>query len=209
MTAAQPSTTPATPGPFAHLGPIPEHEFSFHFLGGRPSLDFVATQGERWRRDFERLREPADLGRWAVEAELLGEPPAVPARTLAAARELREAIYRTAKLAGRGRPDPTDVELINSWAALPPLAPRLALDGRSAHLAAAANPAEALLSTLARDAIDLVTGPYAQRVRECGSDTCALLFVDTSRPGRRRWCSMEACGNRAKTKDYRKRKAAA
>jgi predicted RNA-binding Zn ribbon-like protein len=64
-----------------------------------------------------------------------------------------------------------------------------------------------LLSTLARDAIDLVTGPYARRVRECASDECALLFVDTSRPGRRRWCSMDGCGNRAKTAGYRKRKA--
>ena len=190
---------------FADLGPIPEHEFNFHFLGGRPSLDFVATQGERWRRNFERLREPDDLGRWAVEAGLLAEPPPVTAADLAAAQELREAIYRTAKLAGEGRPAAADVQLINDWATRPSLQPQLAFDGRDA---AQCGDASALLSTLARDAIDLVTGPFAHRVRECGSDTCALLFVDTSRPGRRRWCSMEGCGNRAKTKDYRKRKAA-
>ena len=199
--------TPAsqTPTP-ADLGPIPEHEFDFHFLGGRPSLDLVATQGERWRRNFERLREPADLGRWAVEAGLLTQPPPVSPADLAAAQELREAIYRTAKLAGKSRPAALDVELINDWAARPALQPQLAFDGRDA---AQRGDASALLSTLARDAIDLVTGPYAHRVRECGSDTCALLFVDTSRPGRRRWCSMEGCGNRAKTKDYRKRKATA
>jgi len=205
---ASASQTPTPADPFADLGPIPEHEFDFHFLGGRPSLDFVATQGERWRRNFERLREPADLGRWAVEAGLLAEPPAVRPTELAAAQELREAIYRTAKLAGEGRPAPADVELINDWAAGPALAPRLAADGAAAELQPGPAPTPALLSTLARDAIDLVTGPFAHRVRECGSDTCALLFVDTSRPGRRRWCSMEACGNRAKTKDYRKRKAA-
>jgi len=206
MTNARRTATPADP--FADLGPIPEHEFGFHFLGGRPSLDFVATQGERWRRNFERLREPADLGRWAVEAGLLTEPPPVAPAELAAAQELREAIYRTAKLAGDGEPAAADVELINGWAARPPLAPRLAPAGDHAVLQSGTDPAAALLSTLARDAIDLVTGPYAHRVRECGSDTCALLFVDTSRPGRRRWCSMEACGNRAKTKDYRQRKAA-
>ena len=193
---------------FADLGPIPEHEFDFHFLGGRPSLDFVATQGERWRRNFERLREPADLGRWAVEAGLLAEPPPVTAADLASAQQLREAIYRTAKLAGEGTPAAADVELINDWAARPALAPRLSAEGADVELMPGPDPASALLSTLARDAIDLVTGPFAHRVRECGSDTCALLFVDTSRPGRRRWCSMEGCGNRAKTKDYRKRKAA-
>ncbi len=64
-----------------------------------------------------------------------------------------------------------------------------------------------LLSTVARDAIDLFTGPYADRVRECGADDCRLLFVDTSRPGRRRWCAMEHCGNREKARAHRARRA--
>jgi predicted RNA-binding Zn ribbon-like protein len=32
------------------------------------------------------------------------------------------------------------------------------------------------------------------------------MFIDHSRPGRRRWCSMERCGNRAKTARYRQRR---
>jgi hypothetical protein len=35
---------------------------------------------------------------------------------------------------------------------------------------------------------------------------CSLLFVDTSRSGRRRWCSMERCGNRAKVAAHRRRR---
>jgi predicted RNA-binding Zn ribbon-like protein len=65
----------------------------------------------------------------------------------------------------------------------------------------------AALASLARDAIDLLGGPHATRVRECAAEDCALLFVDASRPGRRRWCSMEGCGNRAKTTSYRRRRA--
>jgi predicted RNA-binding Zn ribbon-like protein len=65
----------------------------------------------------------------------------------------------------------------------------------------------AALASLARDAIDLLSGPLATRVRECAAEDCALLFVDASRPGRRRWCSMEGCGNRAKTTSYRRRQA--
>jgi predicted RNA-binding Zn ribbon-like protein len=195
--------------PNAHLGLIPARELEFHFLGGCPSLDFVATRGERWRRNFERLRTPDDLGRWAVEAGLLLEPPSVEQELLPAAWELREAIYRTARLAGQAQPDPGDVDMINVWARRPPLEPRLQPDGREAVLRPpAGDGAAALLSTIARDAIGLLTGSHAHRVRECASDTCALLFVDTSRPGKRRWCSMELCGNRAKTKQYRKRKAA-
>jgi predicted RNA-binding Zn ribbon-like protein len=45
----------------------------------------------------------------------------------------------------------------------------------------------------------------ADRVRRCAGNDCLLTFVDTSRPGRRRWCSMERCGNRAKVRAFRNR----
>jgi len=44
-------------------------------------------------------------------------------------------------------------------------------------------------------------------VRQCAADDCALMFVDTSRPGQRRWCSMDLCGNRSKTQSYRRRRS--
>src|SRR5206468_3977694 len=137
--------------------------------------------GERWRRSFERLREPADLGRWLVEARLLGAAPAVRGRELESARSLREAVYRTAKLAGARRPTAADLDEINGWASRCPLAPRLDSEARLSWTAE--RPVEAALATIARDAIDLVSGPLANRVRECARPDCALLFVDTSRPG--------------------------
>jgi predicted RNA-binding Zn ribbon-like protein len=39
-------------------------------------------------------------------------------------------------------------------------------------------------------------------IRECPGDDCGYLFRDSSR-GRRRWCSMRSCGNRAKVKRFR------
>lgn len=36
------------------------------------------------------------------------------------------------------------------------------------------------------------------RVRACANHECVLWFLDASRPGTRRWCSMAACGNRDK-----------
>jgi len=59
------------------------------------------------------------------------------------------------------------------------------------------------LSALARDAIDLFTGPLRERVRTCAAEDCELLFVDASRPGQRRWCSMNHCGSRAKMRRHR------
>jgi len=183
---------------------LPPEELGFHFLAGRPCLDLAATVGERWRRCFERLRTPEDLGRWLVEAGLLQSAPPVDERQLEQARALRDAIYEVAKLAGVGVPTAADVAQINRWAARPALAPQLGANGR--HVSWVAEElVEASLGTLARDAVDLLSGPLAHRVRECAADDCALLFVDTSPPGRRRWCSMDGCGNRAKTAAYRRR----
>jgi predicted RNA-binding Zn ribbon-like protein len=186
---------------------LPPGELRFLFLAGRPCLDLAATVGERWRRSFERLRTPEDLGRWLIEAGLAGpgEPPAVSRAELEAARALRDAIYRAAKLAGRGALDPDDLAQINRWAGAPAPVPQLDAGRRVSWVAE--RPVQAALASLARDAIDLLSGPLATRVRECAAEDCALLFVDTSRPGRRRWCSMEGCGNRAKTAGYRRRRA--
>ena len=67
--------------------------------------------------------------------------------------------------------------------------------------------AAAALATLARDAVDLFGGRLAARIRVCAAEDCGLLFVDASRPGRRRWCSMERCGNLAKVRGHRARRA--
>ena len=186
------------------IGNIPDHELAFQFKSGRLCLDFTATVGERWRRSFERLREPSDLGRWLRDTGLAESAPRV-TDELAAARALREAIYRTAKPAGSRHPDPDDVGEINRWAGRMPLSPRLGADGRTVS-GWADRPVEAALATIARDAIDLFSGPLADRVRECARPDCALLFVDRSRPGRRRWCAMAECGNRTKTAAYRRRR---
>ena len=71
----------------------------------------------------------------------------------------------------------------------------------------APDPVTATLSLVARDALALATSPAAGRVRECANPDCSALFVDDSRPGTRRWCAMNSCGNRAKKTLYRDRHA--
>lgn len=48
-----------------------------------------------------------------------------------------------------------------------------------------------------------------ERFRDCASPTCSGVFVDTSRPGRRRYCMPDLCGNRANVAAYRERRRAA
>ena len=61
------------------------------------------------------------------------------------------------------------------------------------------------LAALARAAAVLVTTVPPGRLRECAADDCVRWFVDSSKGGRRRWCSMATCGNRAKAARYRAR----
>jgi predicted RNA-binding Zn ribbon-like protein len=181
-------------------------ELGFRFLGGRPCLDLTATVGERWGRQAERLRTPQDLATWLMAAGLADEPPAASRQDLAHARTLREAIYQTIKRRTASRPPgPGDLAIINTWAGQPP--PRIWLEADDGQLRARrdAATATALVADVARDAVDLLGGPLADRIRECDAQDCALLFLDTSRAGRRRWCSMAACGARAKMTAYRAR----
>ena len=64
---------------------------------------------------------------------------------------------------------------------------------------------EELLATIAQEAIELIGGPDRARIKQCEGDGCALLFLDLSRPCRRRWCSMAGCGNRAKARQFRRK----
>lgn len=179
------------------------------FRTGRPCLDLVHTGGEGALAQWEIVDAPGDLGR--LLGVLLGLP-ALPAdeADLAAMRPLRAALTRIAyELADGARPPvpidaprPDDVATVNAAAAAPPFVPALSPDGGSTLVAPTA---AAALSHVARDAVDLFGGPLARRIRVCAAENCGLLLVDTSRPGRRRWCSMELCGNRAKVRTHRSR----
>jgi predicted RNA-binding Zn ribbon-like protein len=185
------------------LDALPPDELQFRFMSGRPCLDLTATVGERWRRNFERLRTPRDVGRWVREAGLLTVPASASQGDLEAFRDLRDVIYRSTRAVMAGQSiRPADERALTKYASAAPLRPVLN-KGRAAWRAEEG--AAAVLSTLARDAIDLLTGPLRDRVRECASGECALLFVDASRPGQRRWCSSETCGGRARASTYRSR----
>ncbi len=180
-------------------------DLPFHFTSGRLCLDAVASLGARSQERLERWPAPEDLGRWCVEAGLLDVAPAVTTDDLEAARRLREAVYRLVQAAREDLPLPApDVDLVNGWAARPALAPQLKPQGRERIWRAEA-PLEAVLATIARDAVDLLAGDLLGRIRECAEESCTVLFIDSSRPGKRRWCSMSRCGNRVKKQAFRQR----
>lgn len=164
------------------------------FRTGRVSLDFTHTGGEGEAARWEIVHTPADVS-WLMGVILDTEPPRVDAADMDRVRQLRAAVSSIARATVSGVAEPGGARsVINQAAAEPPLVPQL--DDRGSHLLRGT--ASQALSTIARDAIDLFSSPLADRVRICAADDCGLLFVDTSRPGARRWCSMEWCGDRAK-----------
>ncbi|GAA0274746.1 CGNR zinc finger domain-containing protein [Cryptosporangium japonicum] len=54
-------------------------------------------------------------------------------------------------------------------------------------------------------AVSVATGDW-KRLKLCAAPDCRWAFYDTSRNGRGRWCEMEVCGNRHKTRTYRERR---
>jgi predicted RNA-binding Zn ribbon-like protein len=177
---------------------------AFRFRAGRLSLDLCSTVLWRYRAPSEQLRVPRDFARWLREAGVQPVPRAVRDQDLQQARELREAIYGLVhdRLAGRALAK-RHLATINALAAHPDSVPRLTAAGEIGYRAD--EPTAAALSRIARDAIELLAGSAAARVRECAAPDCAFLFVDTSRAGRRRWCAMTRCGNREHVRKHRRR----
>ena len=187
----------------AQVGVAGEIRDGFKFRGGHVALDLAATLAARRREQpRELLQSPHDLARWLVAAGLTAGVPTATDADLARARTLREVLYRLAVARARHeRLSPSDRRLLNRCAAGQAAAPQLGADGRT-HVTGSVT---SLLVSIARDGVELLGGEQAARIRQCAGETCALLFVDGSRAGARRWCSMAGCGNKAKVADFRRR----
>jgi predicted RNA-binding Zn ribbon-like protein len=183
-------------------------------------LSFANTLS--WRGSVpptEELLAPSDLLRWCaasagldagrlreMEARWAADPAAGTA-ALSGAIALREALYRMfSATAGGAGPEDADIALLNG-----------ALTGRTRLLRASDGLAWALpeqtdpstlLAPVLWSAGDLLTGRRLAFVRCCANPRCQWLFLDDSKGGTRRWCSMASCGNRAKAqRHYARRRA--
>jgi predicted RNA-binding Zn ribbon-like protein len=171
-------------------------------LGGALALDFVNTVDPRFGDAArEYLDSPAAVGAWSAYAGL--PRVRIGATELRDVLELRELLYRLLR-PSRRRANADVARVGELYAA--------AL--RSSTLVAAPDgvhwrPREtgslpALVVPVVESALSLLApGPV---IRECPADNCGWLFVDRSKNGTRRWCSMEGCGSRAKMQRYRARR---
>ncbi len=71
------------------------------------------------------------------------------------------------------------------------------------------DPTGEALARIATPLVEAIAEDRTARFRVCANDECRWVFEDESRAGRRRWCDMSSCGNRAKVRRYRERRKGA
>ncbi len=203
---------------------LPQETIDSLAVGGRLCLGLVNTahpRSGRYAHDF--LTSCSDLVTWNRSLGMLTEEQEQyllqescthsqeAGKTFEFALALREAIYSIFSAVAGGRiPQGEDLGLIQSIFA-------------EAMASASLSPTEhefswewgaedewggelrLLLWPVALSAIELFTSSEEwKKVKECSG--CSLLFLDKSKTGNRRWCSMDECGSRAKMRRQYARK---
>lgn len=191
------------------------------FVGERLWLDFVNSDdvGGRGVKGDALASFDAFLA-WLVDAGLLDgeradvmrrramQQPAGATTVLLEARRMRTSLRHLAERGGSQHVRLTALEDINRVLGRSAGTRRVESrgDGSFARSFAAVGDAFAgLLIPIADSAADALVLGELQRIRRCAAPRCTRVFLDTSRNGRRRWCDMATCGNRAKAARHRLR----
>jgi predicted RNA-binding Zn ribbon-like protein len=176
----------------------------FRFIG-RLCLDFAQTGDMGWGARYERLTRPSELQRWLSLSPLRLPRLKTTRDDLCQAKRLRGAIWRVAQaVLSHSVPAAADIRRINGVARQPGLVRKLDSKAKSIHWRYPA--AAAAMSTIAQDAVMLFGDPVQRvRLRRCGNPGCRVVFYDDSRPGLRRWCASNRCGDRIRARLYRAR----
>ena len=195
----------------------------FKYVGGDVALDLVNTVDWTARGPAEdRLTDYERLTRWAEGAGVVTARQGGQLRSLAAAhprlaerayrdavelrwqlRQLFVALDRGEPLAGLEALDAFNQLLGEALSRL-----ELSVQPRTADSVTplrwswrdAGDRLESVIWPVIRSAADLLVSEEAARIHECGGEDCGWMYVDRSRNGLRRWCQMETCGNREKSR---------
>ena len=192
-------------------------------IGGHVALDFTNTaefRGSAEQKEF--LGSYESILAWCWQAELIADDEAAQLSILGSQQRikaeqvfqrtlaLREAVYRLCvALIDDGTQPNGDLALLNRFLDQAQQHRQLASTGKSFSWVwtNAETDLSCILWVLALAAAELLTSEKLTRLRQCPN--CGWLFLDTSRNGKRRWCSMDFCGSQVKSRRQYERKKAA
>lgn len=198
------------------------HAGNLELVGGHLCLDYANTVSTRTEGPVrEYLGSYAELVAWSHHVEILTAEEAGVLRdsatrrpdrakaTLGRAIALRETLYRVfSAIAQEQEPDKADLTTLNGFVReglsrmeISPVGP-----GFAWTWVVDEEELDRMLWPIVRSAADLLTSGDLGRVRKCARDGCDWLFVDMSKNQSRRWCSMDMCGSRVKSRRYYRRR---
>ena len=198
--------------------PMAKSVSTMRLSGGHPALDFVNTVDSRRGRwgpdlltkfvDLVTFSQRVDLISGAAAATLRQAAEASPgaaAKALATGIDLRESLYRVFLEEDGGAIAPEGDANVVKAAAIVARSHQVfeQLAGGWAWTTKVETPAD-LVHVLSSSAADLlVSRPNRRSVKECKGDNCGWLFLDTSKGGRRIWCSEASCGVHNRVRKFR------
>jgi predicted RNA-binding Zn ribbon-like protein len=181
-------------------------------VGGHLALDFVNTTDEQDPAGEDVLQTAVDLRTWGERCGVLSASASLAdgAAELTRALGVRELLHElfVARIKGK-RAKPARLDELSALAA-------------EAYAAATLQPADAgrvrwrwserdlasVRHAVVTQALELLEIDPSGRLKECPGENCGWLFLDTSKRGNRRWCSMSECGQNAKDQQRRSRRQA-
>lgn len=198
------TSAPLMPVQQGHLAPL------------QTGLDFVNTL-DFWPLPHDHLESPQAALEWLASHDLMhreakdemihdyDRAAAAGWQMLARLHRVREAMREVLEATvDRRVPDPADLGELNRAMRthyIYELVP--SPDGCSLDHRHQGDPVDGAMARLAESiARELIAGETG-RLRVCENEQCRWVFKDTSRTGKRKWCSMSSCGNRAKVARHR------
>jgi len=192
----------------------------FSLIANNLFLDFVNTQKMRNGQPFETLETFADFAAWTIAVRLLGPEQAKDlfekwneekstSEFLLETITFRNTLREMAETIAEGK------EISNT--AVTAVNEQLQKQSGFTEIEKTENGFEKrfrfdlsepskLLQPIAESAADFLCYGNFEFLRKCESSVCVLYFYDTTKNHKRRWCSMNACGNKAKAAAFYKRK---
>lgn len=178
---------------------------------GELFLDFANTLELSGGIPEDHVPDGRALHAWLGDRELVSSrtSPTAVARELAAFRALRDLVREITAHQAAGRP-PTRDRLRRLNAVLRQGTHyhelRFDRDGGRFTVGQVGGELRQARAAIAGSLAHYLADHDLHRLRVCANDGCRWLFVDRSPAGRRRWCDMRTCGNRAKVARHRARR---
>ena len=185
---------------------------SLDFVGDHVAIDFINTRRVHQGVLADTLQTDEDVIAWMRKMNIrlpLLRGRLRPKALLHAARDLRTLALRALEQGKAGK----HVRVAGLNMFLADTVSRVQLRARERQLELQrvylSRNARQYLAPVAEEVADLLTNGDFDLIRRCEGENCILWFYDRTKGHRRRWCTAEGCGTRARVAAFRARRAAA